>query len=466
MITMTTRQNSIGPLDYIEDQRAIVQDVVSMRARINGLEKLNHKIFQEVQWWRKQLFDQHQTPSRQQQPAIQGYAQIRNQSANTSVSIHSASNNRPVSGRIEYRANRIEEGEIIPYVPAVNPRLTNGRFSSPLTGKEYLSPVNVNYNTPSPRLLSVLSRCDHCARLRAKAATAPTGLLPTFRTTPAPPFTFIGVDFFGPLIYKKKRKQFGKRYGMMITCAVTRAVHIELLEGISTEDVWNGLRRVFARRGLPKLVYSDNGRSFVRVAKDIKLLNQAIRKVPNSAIDYAELKFSAPLAPWQGGFFEKMIGIFKGHFESITHKHLLPEQELITLSTEIEAIINSRPLTTMPDGTTLSPGHFLCGRRPISIPQINNKQLRNITGTLKNFLIRQRTLNGFWRTWRRAYLTKLRGRFSTPGDDQESIRVGTKVLVHDETAKRGEWPVATVIEEMPGADRCTRIFKISIAGKE
>ena len=251
-----------------------------------------------------------------------------------------------------------------------------------------------------------------------------------------------------------------------MTCAVTRGVHIEILKGQSAGDVWTGLRRVFARRGRPVLIYSDNGTSFHRVAKDLQHLHGCLKKVHEEEQELfgMEWRFSAPLSPWQGGFFERMIGTFKKHLSSLNHHQPIPETEMVTLTMEIEAVMNSRPIGVLQDGSVLTPASFWKGSRLISLPQYTAKTDESIPSSLKAYLTRQRSLNAFWRAWRRSYLTSLHDRLCRTGNTV-SLKKGMKVLIHDDNVKRNQWSVGTVVEEIKGRDERSRVFKVELNGK-
>ena len=86
--------------------------------------------------------------------------------------------------------------------------------------------------------------------------------LPIERVTPdKPPFTFVGVDYFGPFLIKRGRA-IEKRYGVIFTCLAVRAVHIEIANLLDTDSSFNSLRRFIARRLSPQEIRSDNGSNF------------------------------------------------------------------------------------------------------------------------------------------------------------------------------------------------------------
>ena len=93
--------------------------------------------------------------------------------------------------------------------------------------------------------------------------------LPADRVTPErPPFSFVGVDCFGPFLVQRGRSQ-AKRYGVLYTCLLTRAVHIEVAYSMDTDSFINSMRRFIARRGTPELMRSDNGTNFVGGNKEL-----------------------------------------------------------------------------------------------------------------------------------------------------------------------------------------------------
>ena len=89
------------------------------------------------------------------------------------------------------------------------------------------------------------------------------------RLAEAPPFTYCWMDIFGLFVIKQQRNEI-KRYGAMFTCMANRAVHIEITHSLNSDSFIQALRRVIARRGNIKVLYSDNGTNFVGCENQLK----------------------------------------------------------------------------------------------------------------------------------------------------------------------------------------------------
>lgn len=114
----------------------------------------------------------------------------------------------------------------------------------------------------------VVSRCTLCKRFKVKAGQQTTAPLPKDRITESPPFEVTGLYFAGPL-YVKAQGSIKKSYIALFTCAVTRAIHLELVSDQSTENFLLALKRFTSRRGLCKVIYSDNAKTFKRADNDL-----------------------------------------------------------------------------------------------------------------------------------------------------------------------------------------------------
>ena len=293
----------------------------------------------------------------------------------------------------------------------------------------------------------VKKNCVHCQRFDSPILEQPMAPLPKERVTQASPFSVSGLDHTGHLLCGDFPGS--KFYILLFTCAVTRAVHLELVNSLSSEETLLALRRFFARRGTPSILWSDNAKGFL--AARSKLF-----EVMGS--DGPEWRLIPPRAPWWGGFWERMIGSIKSSLKKTLGRQCLCRQELQTLLQEVESCVNSRPLTYVGDGLdscrALTPNHFLLGRTShkekinlSSVPEIDTQQL------VRLFENHSETLSNFWVAWREEYLKNLppfKGKAS-----ENEISIGKVVFIEDEGPRLG-WPLGIVKSVYPGKDGLIR----------
>ena len=157
-----------------------------------------------------------------------------------------------------------------------------------------------------PVVKQVVRECVRCKRLYAPTCVQKMSDLPSSRLEPySSPFTTSGVDCFGPFTVKRARSEV-KRYGCLFVCFSTRAVHLELLDDLSTSSFMNALRRFVARRGHVRKIYSDNGTNFVGAKNALgRLDDEAVSKW--AATQSIEWIFNPPHASHMGGVWERLI---------------------------------------------------------------------------------------------------------------------------------------------------------------
>ncbi|XP_033224294.1 uncharacterized protein LOC117177575 [Belonocnema kinseyi] len=173
------------------------------------------------------------------------------------------------------------------------------------------------------------------------AHTAP---LPLDRVRNAAVFEVVGVDFAGRIYLKGGQKAWIR----ILTCAVYRAVHLELVNSLSAASFLMALRQDVARRGRPSVIFSDNGEIFVRLSNQLKALDY--KKIAKTLlIEQIECRLNPPEAPWWGGFWERLIGVLKRLLRHTLKKSCSTYEEMLTTLTDCEAVINLRPITSLPD---------------------------------------------------------------------------------------------------------------------
>lgn len=197
----------------------------------------------------------------------------------------------------------------------------------------------------------VIRKCQMCKVNKALPISPQMARLPRTRISPyVAPFTFTGVDYFGPIFVAVNRHK-EKRYGALFTCLTIRAIHIEIVHSLTTDSCIMAIRNFMAIRDTPREFFSDNGTNFVGAERELR---QAIREmdsnvfVYNFKTAYTKWNFNPPHAPPMGGAWERMIRSVKTVFYKITTSRAPNEETLRSMMAEIENIINSRPLTYVP----------------------------------------------------------------------------------------------------------------------
>ncbi|XP_075264413.1 uncharacterized protein LOC142356371 [Convolutriloba macropyga] len=214
-------------------------------------------------------------------------------------------------------------------------------------------------------------------RFRAQGLQPPMADLPDirFQETQSPViFTNVGVDYLGPFAAVHRDSEL-KTYICLFTCLLTRAIHLEVAEDLSTDKCLTAIRRFIARRGQPRLFLSDNGSNFLGARKQIRrrplMLDHDYIKdqLLNKSVEW---KLNPPSAPHFGGVWERLVQCVKRAFLLNLGSSKLTPYVFTTIVSEAECLVNSRPLTHVrsnhEDDNPLTPNHFLLGRRFCNVP--------------------------------------------------------------------------------------------------
>ena len=163
-----------------------------------------------------------------------------------------------------------------------------------------------------------------------------------------------------------------KVYICLFTCAVSRAVHLEIVTDLTVECFLQAFRRFSSRRSLPRLVLSDNGSKFLSAAEELKALFSSPLVTSTLAKTGVERKFIPKRAPWYGGFWERLIGMTKLVLKKVLGRAFTTLDSLQTLIVEMEGILNNRLLTTVPtvftDPDPITLAHLLYDRKIVCVP--------------------------------------------------------------------------------------------------
>ncbi|XP_044733954.1 uncharacterized protein LOC123296518 [Chrysoperla carnea] len=304
-------------------------------------------------------------------------------------------------------------------------------------------------------------RCVICSRYRGKRAQQLMGQLPPRRVTPTRPFTNSGVDYAGPFIIKTWRGRNAKSYKgyvCLFICSATSAIHLELVSDYSADAFIAAYKRFTGRRGLCSTLTSDCGTTFVGADAELKRLFTASSSESENlcrllANDGTDWHFNPPSASHFGGHFEAGVKSVKYHLKRVVGNLSLTYEEFTTVLSQIEAVLNSRPLCQLTedpeDLSVLTPGHFLIGGPLSSIPEPN---LENVSmPILSRWQLTRQIIDSFWVKWSREYLQQQQAIYKWRFPSL-NIEIGSIVLVVDERYPPSKWPLGRVIQLHTGLD--------------
>ncbi|KAL0818485.1 hypothetical protein ABMA28_008940 [Loxostege sticticalis] len=317
---------------------------------------------------------------------------------------------------------------------------------------------------------SCVRKCVTCFKDRAKSAAPLMGQLPATRVTPSRPFKCCGIDYAGPINVRTTKGRGYKSYKGYICifiCMATRAIHLEVVSDLTTEGFLSAFKRFVARRGLCTDVWSDNGTNFVGAAKELRTLfasenSEMLREVADSlASQGTSWHFIPPRSPNFGGLWEAGVKSVKTHLRKVIGDTTLTYEELSTVLIQIEACLNSRPLTqlrTDPESLeVLTPGHLLVGEPLVTLPD-NNFETSNIS-SLRRWQLTQKLMQQFWRRWSQEYLNQFLHRYRWSHQTPEP-QLGDIVLIKENDLPPCKWLLGRVIAKHPGTDNITRVVTL------
>ena len=346
--------------------------------------------------------------------------------------------------------------------------------------KETLAELRAKYWIPGGRQLvrKILHECVTCKKVEGKAFNTPRAAdLPDNRVSDVAAFTHIGVDFAGPLYIKQdsnsKEVIMQKAYVCLFVCASSRALHLELCPSLSADAFVRCLRRFTARRGTPLTITSDNAKTFKHAAKELANVFKSKEVQGFAGQKGIEWKFILEKAPWWGGFYERMVQLVKRRLRKVLGNAKVTYEELSTILTEIEGILNSRPITYVypdVDDEPLTQAHLLIGRRLITLPEeqeVDNWVDDSSESLTKRARYVDKLLHHFWHRWRKEYLVDLREYHKCKrGGETREIKVGDVVVIQDEGLPRARWRTGEVKELLPSRDGETRGVALRVLNKK
>ncbi|XP_071044610.1 uncharacterized protein [Parasteatoda tepidariorum] len=290
----------------------------------------------------------------------------------------------------------------------------------------------------------IIKSCIICRKYSALPAKQITSPLPKDRVSESPPFSVCGVDFAGP-IYAKTSNTPEKAYICLFTCAVTRA-----------------LRRFISRREIVQTIYSDNAKTFKSANKELQFIFNFIQdpKIQNFiANKRIKWKFIMERAAWWGGFYERLVKSVKECLRKTLSKSLLTFEELTTILTDIESVLNQRPLSFVysdfNEPEPLTPAHFLLPQKKIDLPLYYTETLfehSNRSPLIKRKLFQMRLLQNFWTKWKEQYVLLKTAHWLTTSENQLNLQVQDVVLIEGAQKNKLLWSLGVIEEVYLGRD--------------
>ncbi|KIH46190.1 hypothetical protein ANCDUO_23759, partial [Ancylostoma duodenale] len=271
----------------------------------------------------------------------------------------------------------------------------------------------------------------------------------------------------------------GKCYGAILTCMVTRMVHLDIASDLSTVAFLRLLRRFFGRRGIPRTITSDNAPTFTMGETILKDCVQALEQNPSLSRELSnreiEWRHITPYAPWQGGVYERLIQSVKHSLYKTVGHAVLSFDELSTVLIEIEALLNTRPLLYIDSNSVnesiLRPIDFQQNELEVNYPFDFNPELEGDPTYLpaeEQVFLRTKMqamqalqsscqfTERFWNIWQNQYLTSLREKHQIEVDKKRrSNRVpkqGDIVLISEPIQPRHCWKMGRIDEVIVGSD--------------
>ena len=325
------------------------------------------------------------------------------------------------------------------------------------------------------RVKSLLLRCVICQRVKKNTCHRPLPpQLPPERTKWVRPFHAVGVDHTGSFKVKFNGDTC-KVYICLFVCTVTRAVHLEVVNNLSTPSFINCLRRLAAAKGAPSVILSDNHRTFVSGEKFLLELQQSPEVQQYLKSTTITWRHQTPRSPWMGGHFERLIRVVKSCLSTSISRKLLTIEEFTTVIKEVENIVNGRPLTyqsAQSNDVPLTPAQLAWGRDLPLMPSLLQpgdpfEEDLDTRETRNQYVLISNALERFRYRWNHEYLSSLREKHNNccAENPTHHLAVGQLVMVKHENLRRIEWPLGVIKQLYPDPLGVVRTAEVQEGGK-
>lgn len=325
---------------------------------------------------------------------------------------------------------------------------------------------------------SRIRKCNTCFRCKPANQAPLMGQLPRSRIVPSRPFTITGCDFGGPFMLKThtlRNSKLIKAYICVFICFAVKAVHVEVATDLTAESFIAALKRFVARRGPCTEIHCDQGTNFVGANNELRAIVKSFlasqrnqEEINNFCLPHnISFHFIPAASPHMGGLWESAIKSVKYHLKRIVGETILTLEEFITLTTQIEAMLNSRPLTPLSqdieDLSVLTPAHFLIGGNLAQVPELDLSDIA--MNRLSRWELVQAFVQRIWKRWTQEYLNTLQQRLKWNAK-KDNLSVGDLVIIQKENTAPFRWPMGRVTAVNTGKDNVIRSAVIKTATGE
>lgn len=311
---------------------------------------------------------------------------------------------------------------------------------------------------------NMIRSCIPCRRRNARASSQLMADLPIERLTAFEPcFTYCGTDCFGPIVCKVHRRK-SPYYGVLFLCMNSKAIHLEMVKTLGTDDFLLALMRFVSLRGNVKQIRSDNGSNYVGAERNLR---EIVKKWNEKQI-HDELRaknvhweWQKPYASAQSGIWERRVKETKRHLYAILAGATPSPDVLRTVFCEVACIMNQVPLTPVSDSIdsydVLTPAHFLFQRPATLVAPVGDEaEFSHSRQKWRNVCMLS---TAYWNRWLKEYVPSLQKRVKWTAP-RRNLSVGDLVTVMEDFLPRSKWIFGRVIETFPDSKGRVRSAKI------
>ena len=282
-------------------------------------------------------------------------------------------------------------------------------------------------------------------------------------------------DHTGSFAIKDEKGNKTKAYICIFICVTTRAVHLEVMENLSTTSLIMCLSRLAASKGVPSVIMSDNHRTFIAGETFLLEMQQYPAVQDHLSANNIRWKHQTPRSPWMGRHFECLVRTIKASLATAMSKKLLTLEEFTTIIKKDENIVNSRPLTYQSDNTRdipLTPLQLAWGRDLTLIPPLLQlgdplDEDYDAKATRAQYIVLSNALECFRKRWHNEYLLCLREKHYNQCAENPShhLRVGQLVMVKHDNIHRIKWSFGVIAVVYPDERGVIRTAEVEECGR-